>query len=177
MVRIIEENMNDKETIEDILFSTEDYVFGYRVAGILVNNNKVLLQKPTNEDNGYAFPGGHVSFGETNAETLTREFKEEINVDIIVTDLKWVAEIFCPWGRKRLHQICLYYIVIPSSIDKMPMANKFIGKEEIAGRNFNIEFHWIPINETNKITIYPSNAYELLAKLNEGVKHFVYREN
>lgn len=40
----------------DILFKTDDYIFSYRVAGICVQNGKVLLQKPTNDD-GYAFPG------------------------------------------------------------------------------------------------------------------------
>ena len=55
----------------DILFKTEDRVFSYRVAGICVQNGMVLLQKPAN-DSAYAFPGGHVAFGETNAETLIR---------------------------------------------------------------------------------------------------------
>lgn len=64
----------------DILFRTEEYVFSYRVAGICMHNGKVLLQKPTN-DTAFAFPGGHVSFGETNAQTLAREFQEEIGVD------------------------------------------------------------------------------------------------
>ena len=59
----------------DILFRTEEYVFSYRVAGICIQNGKVLLQKPTN-DTAFAFPGGHVTFGETNAQTLVREFQE-----------------------------------------------------------------------------------------------------
>ena len=50
--------------MQDILFRTNDYIFSYRVAGILIRDGKVLLQKPTN-DTGYAFPGGHVGFGET----------------------------------------------------------------------------------------------------------------
>ena len=66
----------------DILFRTEEYVFSYRVAGICIQNKKVLLQKPTN-DTAFAFPGGHVTFGETNAQTLIREFQEEIGVDIL----------------------------------------------------------------------------------------------
>ena len=90
----------------DILFRTRDYVFSYRVAGIFIRNGNVLLQKPTN-DTGYAFPGGHVEFGETNEETLIREFKEEIGVDIRVKELKWVAEIFFPWDHIPCHQICL----------------------------------------------------------------------
>ncbi|MEW8994538.1 NUDIX domain-containing protein [Clostridium sp.] len=84
---------------KDILFKNDDFVFSYRVAGILIKNNKILLQRPTG-DTGYAIPGGHVSFGETNEETLIREFREEIGVDIKVNGLKWVGEIFFPWGDK-----------------------------------------------------------------------------
>ena len=96
--------------MSDILFKTEDGVFSYRVAGICVQNGKVLLQKATN-DPGFAFPGGHAAFGETNAETLKREFKEEIGGDISVGELKWVGEVFFPWGNRPCHQICLYYSV------------------------------------------------------------------
>jgi ADP-ribose pyrophosphatase YjhB (NUDIX family) len=176
MVRIIEKDDGKDETIEDILFHTENYVFSYRIAGILINENKILLQKPTNEEDGYAFPGGHVSFGETNEETLIREFKEEINIDIKVNELKWVAEIFCPWGKKKMHQICLYYMVKLNNFEQIPLNGKFIGNEQIEGRNFKIEFYWIPINEINKITIYPNNVYKLLNKLDEGMQHFVYKE-
>jgi len=42
---------------QDILFKTDDFVFSYRVAGLLIKNNKVLLQRPIS-DTGYAIPGG-----------------------------------------------------------------------------------------------------------------------
>ena len=62
-----------------------------------------MLQKPTN-DTAYAFPGGHAEFGETNAQTLVREFQEEIGVDISVSDLKWVAEIL-RWNSTGLQSL------------------------------------------------------------------------
>ena len=158
----------------DILFKTEEYIFSYRVAGICINNGKVLLQKPTN-DNAFAFPGGHVEFGETNAQTLIREFKEEIGVDISVGDLKWVAEIFFPWGDRPCHQICLYYIVDITS-NNIPLEGMFIGKEKIEGRKFDLEFHWIPISKLNNIDVYPTNVVELMNKIDGGVQHFVYQE-
>ena len=158
----------------DILFKTEEYIFSYRVAGICINNGKVLLQKPTN-DNAFAFPGGHVEFGETNVQTLIREFKEEIGVDISVGDLKWVAEIFFPWGNRPCHQICLYYIVDITS-NNIPLEGMFIGKEKIEGRKFDLEFHWIPISELNNIDVYPTNVVELMNKIDGGVQHFVYQE-
>lgn len=77
----------------DILLHAGNYLFSYRVAGICVQNRKILLQKPVN-DTAYVIPGGHAKFGETNAETLIREFYEEIGAAISVGDLKWVGELF-----------------------------------------------------------------------------------
>ena len=59
-------------TMSDILFHHDNYIFSYRVSGILVCDGKVLLQAPKNTGE-YAFIGGHVALGETNAETLMRE--------------------------------------------------------------------------------------------------------
>ena len=160
----------------DILFKTEDWVFSYRVAGISVQDGKVLLQKPTN-DHAYAFPGGHVEFGETNEETLIREFKEEIGADVRVGELKWVAEAFFPWGGKGkpCHQICLYYLVEILN-PEIPKDGMFMATEHIEGRNFDLEYHWVPVADVKKLEVYPTKTPELLPKLNEGVQHFAYKE-
>lgn len=160
--------------MSDILFKTPEYIFSYRVAGICMQNSKVLLQKPTN-DTGYAFPGGHVAFNETNEESLKREFKEEIGANITVGELKWVGEIFFPWGDKPCHQICLYYMINIESTD-IPKDGMFMGQEQLEGRDFKIEFHWIPLGKIHDIDIYPSNTVPLLQKLDAGVQHFVYGE-
>ncbi len=91
----------------DILFKTEDYVFSYRVGGLLKHKDKVLMQKLVDDD-GYAFIGGHVAFGETTAETLIREFKEEIGGDIKIERLFMISENFFSWGSRPCHQINLY---------------------------------------------------------------------
>ena len=167
--------MNNKEREDmDILFKTEDYVFSYRVAGICIQNGKVLLQKPSN-DTAYAFPGGHVAFGETNAQTLIREFQEEIGVDISVGDLKWVGEVFFPWGSRSCHQICLYYMVDITS-KNIPFEGMFIGKEKMEGRKFDLEFHWVPLEDLKDIEVYPTNVVELMDKIDQGAQHFIYQE-
>ena len=33
----------------DILFKNDDFVFSYRVGGILIRNGKILLQRPKND--------------------------------------------------------------------------------------------------------------------------------
>ncbi len=160
--------------MEDILFKTDSWVFSYRVAGICVHNGKVLLQKQSN-DPTLAFPGGHVSFGETNAETLIREFREEIGAEIRVGDLKWVAEVFFPWGSRPCHQICLYYMVELRDLNT-PRDGTFPAAEQMEGRSFPLEFHWIPLEEAMQSELYPTQCRSLLDKLDGGVVHFVYKE-
>lgn len=160
--------------MKDILFKDEQGVFSYRVAGICVHDGKVLLQTTT-DDTAFAFPGGHVAFGETNAQTLIREFREEIGAEIAVKDLKWVAEVFFPWGKKPCHQICLYYMVELTD-DHTPREGIFPGVEQMEGRKFTLEFHWVPLEEASTYELYPTQCRALLTKLDEGVTHFVYKE-
>jgi ADP-ribose pyrophosphatase len=158
----------------DILFRTDDYVFSYRVAGVCVRNGRVLLQKQTN-DPGHAFPGGHAELGETNAETLLREFREEIGAEISVGDLRWVGELFFPWDDKPCHQICLYYDIEITGGD-IPQTGNFLAHEHIEGRNFDIEFHWVPLDRLGDIELYPPQASAFLTDGIGGVRHFIYRE-
>ena len=159
----------------DILFHKEDYVFSYRVAGILICDNKVLLQKP-NDSEYYAFPGGHVSYGETTSETLIREFLEEAGADIEIAELQWVEENFFSWSGKPCHQISLSHLVKLKDAAQIPYDGRFIGKEYRENDANAIYFYWIPLDEVKNINVYPTNAAELLLCLDEGVKHFVYRE-
>ena len=56
------------------------------VCGILIWNDKVLIgkRKLTNEHQPgkWEFPGGKMEDGETIDETIIREFKEELDIDI-----------------------------------------------------------------------------------------------
>lgn len=160
----------------DLSFKTDQFEFSYRLAGILVRDEKVLLQR-TLIDPGYAFPGGHASFPETNEETLVREFKEEIEADIRVGDLKWVGEIFFPWQGKPCQQICLYYRIELLDESQIPLEGSFIARESFDGRIFYLEFSWITIDDLDAILLYPPIAKELLKKLDGGVEHFVSKQS
>ena len=161
--------------MKDIIFKTDKYVFSYRVAGILLNNGKILLQRPQN-DTAYAIPGGHVALGETNEETLIREFKEEINADIKVDELKWVGELFFPWGDKPCHQICLFYNVLLDESASIPLEESFWGVEQLEDKSFKLEFSWIDIKVIETIELYPIEAKKYLSQGLNKVEHFVYKE-
>ncbi|MDD3970823.1 MAG: NUDIX domain-containing protein [Clostridia bacterium] len=153
--------------MRDIIFHTDGYSFDYRVAGICVVDNKVLLQKPF-DDTGYAFPGGHVSLGETNEETLMREIFEETGFDICVHELKWLGEIFFKWNGKDFQQICPYYeFSINAAIDSF---SPFKGKEG------HLMFYWVPIDKLDEILVYPPQAKGFLLDKSDKTHHFVYKE-
>jgi len=83
----------------DWLFVGENEVCHFRSAGILLQNNKILLQRDK-EGNEYATPGGHVIIGETGEQSLIREYKEETGADVVVQRLIWIEENFWKWGQK-----------------------------------------------------------------------------
>ncbi|MDR0861769.1 MAG: NUDIX hydrolase [Oscillospiraceae bacterium] len=161
----------------DISYSTGNYIFSYRAAGILVRDGKVLLQKPVGAD-GYAVPGGQVAFGESHEQTIKREFKEETGADVDVGELKWVEENIFPFDGKTAQQICLNYVVTLTDDKQIPLEGKFPSKE--VGEHplgETIEFHWLPLAEVKNLNVYPENAAELLKRLDSGVQHLIYRED
>ena len=56
------------------------------VAGVVIQNDFVLLVKKSNTENVWSFPGGAIEIGETLHEALIREILEETSIKIEVTD-------------------------------------------------------------------------------------------
>lgn len=159
---------------KDLLFKTEDGLFSYRIAGILIKDDKVLLQQ-VKGDPSYAIPGGHVSFGETSYQAIIREFKEETHIDVEVNRLLWIGENFFPWGKHDCHQICLYYLL--QLKDKQTISDQsFDVCDEIALQQYNLKFSWVPLNEITTIVLYPLEIRDKLIHLSEQIEHFIYQE-
>jgi 8-oxo-dGTP pyrophosphatase MutT (NUDIX family) len=62
--------------------------FNYRVAGVLLRGNKVLLHKEE-KDLYWYLPGGRCELLEPSPDTLVREFMEEANATVTVKRLLW----------------------------------------------------------------------------------------
>lgn len=70
-----------------------------RVCGLYIENNKLLLLKhKVVNDSGifWAPPGGGMEFGETSAQTLIRELKEETGLTAIKHEFAFVHEFINP---------------------------------------------------------------------------------
>lgn len=136
--------------MNDIYFRNDGKVFSYRVAGVLIQDGRVILQCDERSQE-YAFIGGHVQQGETAKDALIREWKEEVKVDITVHDLVWVGEIFYHDGRSSVHQVCFFYqITSPTPIS--------VRKHDAN----HIVIQPIPLAQLKDMTLYPQVAVNYL---------------
>ena len=82
------------------------------VGGLIVNDEgKVLLCDSHKWPNVYTVPGGHVELGETFEEALKREIKEEVGLDVVVSELLSIQQVIYPkefW--KKAHFVFLDFI-------------------------------------------------------------------
>ncbi len=158
----------------DILYKDEDLVFSYRVGGILIHNGKILLQKPLNDD--FSIIGGHVARMETTAETLKREFAEELHAKIAVDKLIAVGEIFFPWGKRPCHQIALYYQLHLEEPVTIPLEGSFFGYDDFDNRRVNLEFRWVELEKLSGITVYPPELIPHILGGKKDVLHFISKQ-
>lgn len=158
----------------DILFRQDDFIFSYRVAGILMHEGKILLQRPVDDD--FAIPGGHVSAFETTKETLAREFREEIRADVEVGDLIAIGEIFFPWGRRPCHQIGLYYLCSLKDPSQIPTDGVFPGHDDWGNERIDLNFHWLTPEEVSRNVVYPQELIPHILSGSKEVFHFVSKQ-
>ena len=150
----------------DWIFSDESRICHFRAAGILIRDNKLFVQRESN--NVCAIPGGHVSFGETSEHALIREFKEEISADIVANRLIWVEENFWKWGKKDAHNISFYFLV--SLRDDSDIADSFC---KAMKDNNDVMLQWVTFDELKELTIYPTYIKDKITSISDGVEHFV----
>ena len=89
-------------------------MFTIRVYGILINEKRqVLVSDEFIRGNYYTkFPGGGLELGEGTRDCLKREFKEEMNLDVLVEDHIYTTDYFQMSAFNPADQIIsIYYFV------------------------------------------------------------------
>src|SRR5471030_407899 len=89
------------------------YNFNVRVYGLLINDkDEILLSDEQEYGMQFSkFPGGGLEYGEGLIEGLKREFVEECNVEIEVTEHFYTTDFFVKSAFNDSQIISVYYLV------------------------------------------------------------------
>ncbi|MEY4603609.1 MAG: hypothetical protein RIT43_901 [Bacteroidota bacterium] len=92
------------------------FPFNIRIYGILINDRgEVLLSDELRNGVSFTkFPGGGLEYGEGFRETLKREFREELDLEIEVGELFYFNEFHQPSAFDPRHQVHSFYYLVSS---------------------------------------------------------------
>lgn len=158
---------------ESIKMKTNDYNFKFRVSGLIIKNNKLLLVDMG--DSGFlCLPGWYVELGETTEEAVRRELKEEIQKDVKIEKYLGVVEnYFINKYSKKMHEISFYYLMdfVSNDIDD----NDFTLVENDKGRTIKLDFKWIDINDLDDFDVRPALLKNIINSKLE-FNHLIFNE-
>lgn len=154
----------------DLSFKTDEGRFNYRVAGLLINENKVLIMKDENSPY-YYFPGGRVSMHEKSEDAILREIREELSVDAAIERLLWINENFFEEEvlKEKFHEICFIYLLSLKDDKLLTKGNEFEENEE--GKIHT--YYWKTFDELKELNVYPLFLKNRCSELPEHLTHFV----
>jgi len=153
----------------DVVFNTEKAVFNYRVAGIWIENEHVLLHRDINESK-WSLPGGRVEIAEDSQTSLKREFREELGIDVQVDRMVLVIENFFEHGGEDYHEIGFYYAITSNRNSYSYNESSFHGIE-----GERLLFRWTPIKGLDEVALYPECLRDALRDVPPNIKHFVVK--
>ena len=149
-----------------IILDTPSGRFTYRVAGIAIVDDHVLLHKAVGQDY-WVLPGGRAEIMEQASATLQREMLEETGLHVNVGRLIWIVENFFVENEVPFHEIALYFEMNTPTDSLAGQRMSFMGHE---GAD-EIEFRWCRLDELP--TFQPYFLAPRLARLPAATEHVV----
>ncbi len=154
-----------------ITLDTGSIRFTYRVAGIAMHEQHVLLQYGSTEPL-YFPPGGRAELLETTRATLRREMREELGIDIQIERLLWVNENFFMHRNKAFHEVSFYFLMTLPNDPRLYVKDQLIIGTEEDGQP--LLFAWVPLARLAEITLYPTFLRTALHTLPDAIEHIVH---
>lgn len=157
----------------DISFKTEQGHFNYRVAGLIIYGNQILLMKDESSPY-YYIPGGRVSLHESAEDAIKREIKEELRIDVKVNRILWSVENFFveETNGEIFHEIAFYFLLDLLDLSILKRSNPFVLKEDGEQR---LRFYWKPITELKDLYMYPLFLKDRILSLPQTLEHIIER--
>ena len=123
--------------------------FNVRVYGILINDKHQVLvaDELIKGHQTTKFPGGGLELGEGLRDGLVREFKEECNIDVHVSDHFYTTDFFVPSAFDHDSQIIsVYYVCTCPDWQLIKTSTKKFDYVEIPGKDAEA-FRWVHLSD------------------------------
>lgn len=133
----------------DIAFKSPEGAFNYRAAAIIVHDGQILILQDEGIPHDY-LPGGRVHLGETAEAALTRELREELDIEVPRHRLVFMAESFFTLMGTRYHEMCLYYLM--EAPPELLVRNERFTRVE--GSEIH-HFRWVDFAELANLSFFP----------------------
>jgi len=168
-----------------ITFEKDGYIFAYRVAGVIIYDNRVLVHRNVIDD-FWSLPGGRCEFLEISKDTLIREMKEEIGVKIRIIRPLYFVENFFFFEGKNYHELSIFYLMeFPPDSKVVFESDTFVGKEynlsskndKHHGRELYLIFKWIDIDKIETLRLYPLFLRNSLKNIKPFPEHIINRDD
>lgn len=141
----------------DITIGIGDYKLNVRAGGIIIHNNKILVHRNVNSDH-YALVGGRVEIGESSADTIKREIKEELGKDVEITGYISTIENFFEMNGSKYHEIMFVYKVeFVNESDK----NIEYSFKNIEGKDYLV-YEWLDLDKIDSYPLLPIAIRDIL---------------
>jgi ADP-ribose pyrophosphatase YjhB (NUDIX family) len=116
-------------------------------------------------------PGGRCELLENSKETLIREMKEELNVNVKVNRVLYFVENFFNYENMRHHEVAIYYLMqIPKNYWPSIQKSAFKGREV----NNELIFQWFDIDKLGEIKLYPTFLCDKLCNIKSYPEHIIH---
>jgi len=168
-----------------ITFEKGNSIFSYRVAGVAIYGNRVLVHRSIIDD-FWSLPGGRCEFFEISKDTLRREMKEEIGAEIKIIRPLYFVENFFNFEGKDYHELSIFYLIeFPSDSELVLKNGLFYGKErklgfenhKLYGKELDLIFKWVDIMELETLRLYPLFLRKSLKNINQYPEHIINRDD
>jgi mutator protein MutT len=114
------------------------------VGAVVLHQGRVLLVRRGGQPSSgkWSLPGGLVELGETTAEAIRREIREECGIGITVVDVAGVLDRVTRdvEGRVRYHYVLIDYLAFPES-------------EAVVAGTDAAECRWVEIERVNELDV------------------------
>ena len=156
-------------TPSDMIMSSSDgLTFMYRVGGIAVHNERLLVERAVKK--GFCFiPGGRVNYGENAAEALEREVREEFGETATIGRLVLVTDNLFELDGMHYQEAALYFL-----IEFAPGSTVLDRDGPFEGTEPGTVFQWIPLKELEQAKLVPAFLRQRVRAIPPATEYIVH---